>query len=254
MWRAERLLFSLHTTYRSTKKRNIPFFVINLDSRTDRLQRVQEQAKQQDVQFVRMKALTSNDVDDNIITRQWQATLNSKFDRKQDPDALVTLSNGERGCAGSHAQIWERIRHETTPVCIMEDDVMLRENFKHIFNMAMEWVEKNSITAPILYLEHLVAEWKGKGVDLTTTHFMRPITYGWNLGCYVVWPSTVKLLLQNLPMKEPVDNYIAKLMYEGKVNAFGVDPAIARQFCNHCDGDIEHTYAPVGEGGGGEVR
>ena len=68
----------------------MPVYVINLDSRTDQLQRVQEQVKKERIQFSRVKALTSSEVDDKIISRQWQATFNSKYDTKQDPNALVT--------------------------------------------------------------------------------------------------------------------------------------------------------------------
>jgi GR25 family glycosyltransferase involved in LPS biosynthesis len=247
-WRAEMLVLSLrNVVYKSSnvKSSNVmPVYVINLDTRTDRLQRVQEQTKKENIGFTRVKALTSDKVDDKIISREWQATLNSKYDTKQDPNAIVTLSDGERGCAGSHAHIWEMVQHETTPVCIMEDDVMLQKNFNHILKLAIDWVDNNSIENPILYLEHLVAEWKSKGDDLTTTHIIRPITYTWNTGAYMLWPSTVKTLLANLPMNEPVDVFLARLMYNGQINAFGPDPAIAYQFCNHCDGDIVHTFAP----------
>ena len=243
MWRSEMLVSSLRDEMCGGVNA-MPIYVINLDIRTDRLQRVQEQAKKESIKIERVKALRSSEVDDRIISRVWKATLNSKYDSRQDPNAVVTLSDGERGCAGSHVHIWRMIEHETTPVCIMEDDVMLRENFKHMLRMAIRWVESNSIEKPILYLEHLVAEWKSKGDDLTTTHKIRPITYTWNLGAYILWPSTVKILLENLPMHEPVDNFVARLIHDKQINAVGIDPAIAYQFCNHCDGNIIHTFAP----------
>jgi GR25 family glycosyltransferase involved in LPS biosynthesis len=200
----------------------------------------------QAVKLKRIRGLTPSEVDNDVIGRDWKATLNSQFDLRQHPNAVVAFSSGERGCAGSHAHIWKLARNHAGPVCIMEDDIMLRRHFKDLLSTAVKWVtEKSGAPNPILYVEHLVAEWEGDAVvSLTPNYSIRKIRYTWNTGCYVVWPSTIAVLLKNLPMTEPVDVFLARLMYTDKIEAYGVDPAAAYQFCNHCDGNIEHTFAP----------
>lgn len=241
MWRSEQLVSHL-----GHHKTEMPFFVINLDWRTDRLERVQKESIKAGINFKRVQARTAKEVDEKIIKLEWIAKLNAQFDTRQDPRISVKLSDGERGCAGSHAYIWNLIKYEKGPVCIMEDDIMFKENFLHILKQAVARVENNTnLQHPILYAEHLVAEWGDRGSNFTSTHSLRTIAYTWNTGCYIVWPSTVKVLLENLPMKEPVDCYLARLMYHRKINAVGINPSIGYQFCNQCDGDIIHTFEPV---------
>ena len=124
----------------------------------------------------------------------------------------------------------------------MEDDVMLEDNFMSLTNKAIKNIEQKNVPNPILYLDHIVAKWgNGAAQPISDSYKIHDITYTWNTGCYILWPSTTKTILNNMRIEEPVDNFLARLAYYDKINAFGTYPALATQFCNHCDGDIIHT-------------
>ena len=59
------------------KMQKIPFFVINLDTRKDRLERIQKECQREGVNFLRFRGLTSEEVDDskNLC---WDVVLNKE--------------------------------------------------------------------------------------------------------------------------------------------------------------------------------
>ena len=215
---------------------------INLDSRPERRVRLESQLEALDMKATRVRGFHSYEVGQNTIGNTWVADLNSRFDTRQHPERVVRLSSGERGCAGSHAYIWRQNAHAQEPIVIFEDDAMLQPGFKERLMKAIGFINHlNDIVPPILYLEHLVAKWGHQRYKLDSDFEVREVQYAWNLSGYVVWPQTIRVLLENMPMNEPVDNYIARLYYDGKLKAYACNPMIVKQFCTQCDGDILHT-------------
>jgi len=53
----------------------------------------------------RLEAATVADADSRIVTRSWDSSVNCKYDTRTLP-AKLAMSNGERGCAMSHAILW----------------------------------------------------------------------------------------------------------------------------------------------------
>ena len=57
---------------------------------------------------LRFQALKGPDVAETLVTRTWDSTVNSQFDVKTLP-AILHMSPGERGCAASHAHLWQQV-------------------------------------------------------------------------------------------------------------------------------------------------
>ena len=51
-----------------------------------------------------------DEIDAEDVCTQWETTLNSQFDTSYKPHCVLTMSNGERGCAMSHLQLWRKVR------------------------------------------------------------------------------------------------------------------------------------------------
>ena len=91
---------------------NMWAWVINLKHRTDRWQRMVEQAKQHKLVLIRHPAVNPSAgdfVSDEHCVTQWETTLNSNFDGNYVPGCILKMSNGERGCALSHIQLWQKV-------------------------------------------------------------------------------------------------------------------------------------------------
>lgn len=235
------ILLVIHQMTQSLAQEPPQMYYINLDSRPERRRRIEGQLDAINARATRVRAHRTHEVSSRVIGETWVADLNSRYDTRQDPFKLVELSPGERGCAGSHAHVWRQTAQSASPIVIFEDDAMLQPLFRRRLLRAMRLVHQIASKPPVLYLEHIVAKWGDDRFRVESGFEVRSVQYAWNLCGYVVWPSTLRILLDNLPMREPVDNYIARLTHEGKIAAYACDPMIVRQFCTHCDGDILHT-------------
>eukprot|EP00607_Mallomonas_marina_P001548 CAMPEP_0182430326 /NCGR_PEP_ID=MMETSP1167-20130531/39451_1 /TAXON_ID=2988 /ORGANISM="Mallomonas Sp, Strain CCMP3275" /LENGTH=356 /DNA_ID=CAMNT_0024615287 /DNA_START=64 /DNA_END=1130 /DNA_ORIENTATION=+ len=58
--------------------------------------------------------------------------------------------------------------------------------------------------------------------------FLQP-TYLWQLHAYLLTGVGAQILLKNLPVDCPVDNFVAKLIYDGKLKAYAVKEQMVRQ-------------------------
>lgn len=72
------------------------------------------------------------------------------------------------------------------------------------------------------YVKPYEITWKKCG-----KHFLEP-TYLWQLHAYLLSPSGARKLLSSLPVDSPVDNFVARLIYEGKLKVSLFD------VCFHC--------------------
>ena len=216
--------------------------------------------------FKRFEARTGAEAPDNVVTRYWDSRLNSCYDKTTLPHPRVPMTPGERGCAASHAYLWARCARRPDaekPMVILEDDVEFAPNFKAILMKAIEKVEATYAPADrclLLYLGADVAAWSPprnkpahkKHLQNEAHAFFHGATnirsvrllsadYLWQTSSYVVWPAAAKALLSNLPIAEPVDNYISRQILTGTVKARVCVPFLCRQVSAYCDGDILHS-------------
>ena len=79
------------------------FFVINLDSKPDRLEDASKQLHQYGIEFERFSAVMGSELDQSTIEEVYDAKGNAKKYYKE-------MSVGEIGCYLSHIQLWKRIQ------------------------------------------------------------------------------------------------------------------------------------------------
>ena len=107
------------TVHQASNQSNFWGWVINLDHRKDRWEHMVNQAEAQDVSLVRHPAVNpgaGDPVPEEVCVTQWETTLNSKFDHAYKPGCVLKMSNGERGCAMSHIQLWQKVCSRSNPV------------------------------------------------------------------------------------------------------------------------------------------
>lgn len=99
-------------------------FVINLDNRTDRWEKIQESFKDTNIKLIRWSAVNGKNLTDDEISRVSTFFCNN------------FCSNGMIGCYLSHYKLWNYIvENNLDNVLIFEDDAKPTEKFnKNIFN------------------------------------------------------------------------------------------------------------------------
>jgi GR25 family glycosyltransferase involved in LPS biosynthesis len=66
--------------------------------------------------------------------------------------------------------------------------------------------------------------------------------YVWTTVAYVIWPSAARRLLLQLPVNEPVDNWMAGFSASGDVKAYCVRPKIVLQAdAWNVNSDVSHS-------------
>jgi len=214
---------------------------INLQTRPDRKARMEYQFAQQGMPATRFEAKTGENVKDSIIDRVWNTALNARFDPRQAPGSWHEIHDGERGCAGSHADLWLKCVARNCPMLILEDDALLGPldaNFSHTLQCVMKHMTENDPS--FLHLQTTPAVWGDYKGQVTSTMQIRSVKYAWQTSGYIVWPRTAIKLLCHLPMHEPVDNFLSRLAYNDYIRMYTCDPPIIMQY-SATDGDIPHT-------------
>jgi GR25 family glycosyltransferase involved in LPS biosynthesis len=93
---------------------SIPVFVINLDRRPDRLERISEELAKLGLQFTRVQAVDGSQLDPGSAIRPVIARLYN---------GLKNPAKGAVGCFLSHAKVWNHIVSEGIPqALVLEDD------------------------------------------------------------------------------------------------------------------------------------
>lgn len=95
----------------------LPIFYINLDSRPDRRQFMEEQFARLGIRAERVSALTTADVPAELIAYH------------DDPGILWPVSPADLACGLSHQLIWRRMVDEGLPAAlVLEDDALLHDS------------------------------------------------------------------------------------------------------------------------------
>lgn len=220
---------------------NYSIHYVNLAKRRDRRERIEEQLAQHGMSAYRFEAVCGDTVDDAVIGRQWQCGLNACFDSRQHAFAWHELSSGERGCAGSHAALWEICVSDNRPMLVLEDDALFDDSFSvPVLEQAMRHLAQHDPT--LMKLEYSrQTTWGDYCKNITSEGLeIRNVLYNWETGAYVIWPKMAAKLLKLLPMKEPVDNFLARLAYYDDIRMYACYPPLVHQHYGG-DNDIYHT-------------
>ena len=95
----------------------------------------------------RLAALTGADATDDVVTRTWDTSLNSKYDPTTIKKGRVSLTPGERGCSMSHAVLWARCAaqgDEGPPLLVIEDDLILKKNAGETVQKLVKHIEETN--------------------------------------------------------------------------------------------------------------
>lgn len=232
--------------------RDLNAIVISLDRRTDRYEGCCDRLRQHCpwLKFERFSACDGRAtvMSEKDVVIGWNTGKNVVYQKQRsirkgwdDLDSYgvrdLNLSPGERGCAVSHIRSWElclkRAAGTNKPLLVLEDDAAPTPEFTAILEKAMAETPED---AHVLYLGYSqAAEWPR---ELSAN--VVESKYVWTTVGYIVWPAGAKLLLDSLPVDQPVDNFMAQLAADGHLKAYCVRPKVIRQ------ADAWNTNSDVG--------
>lgn len=174
-------------------------FVINLDSRADRLEFIKKQLFSYD--WFRLSAVNGHDltIDDILESGFTPAT------EWLDPMLNRPLTITEIACAMSHFKVWEECIKLDEPVIILEDDVLLERpiNFNEIKNLLL--------SSDVVYLDH--REMFKERTTSVDENFFIPY-YPYLNSAYAISPNTARKLVHSEYKNNifPVDEFFPSLL------------------------------------------
>jgi GR25 family glycosyltransferase involved in LPS biosynthesis len=214
--------------------RKLEGIVINLDRRTDRWEGCQERLKQAcpKLRFSRFRASDgrADVIGADEVVHKWHTGRNIPYQKQRairkgwnDLDSYqekeLELSAGERGCAQSHIRAWKACLEKGAPLLVLEDDAAPTEQFREILQRVLPTVPSD---AHVLYLGYSqAAEWRRQ-----VSEYLVESEYVWTTVAYIIWPAGAQLLLDMLPVDQPVDNFMALACAAGKLKSYCMKPKI----------------------------
>jgi len=121
------------------------------------------------------------------------------------------------------------------PLLVLEDDAAPTAEFTQVLARALVALPAD---ADLLYLGYSqAAEWRREvSPELVESEYV------WTTVAYIVWPKGARKLLSNLPVSEPVDNWMAGLCAFSDVKAYCVRPKIVLQAdAWNVNSDVAHS-------------
>lgn len=164
------------------------------------------------------------------------------FDLCRSGGGWEPLSND----SGSGTDDWYLILEDDAVVAPeYREPVRFRRHLAHLLvSLPSDW--------DILYLGH-AASARGKGRTLKGGLFFKP-SYLWQLHGYILRGKAVQTLLSSLPIRGPVDNFLASLIYDGSLCAYSLQRQLIIQEGNlqhrMADSNIHHSGRSHSSGGG----
>jgi len=228
--------------------------VISLERRPDRMEgctaRLQKNCP--GLQFTRFSATDGRQtaISEAEVGTRWHTGRNVVYQKIRavrkgwnDLDTYqvrsLELSPGERGCSSSHIGAWrhclEMAGDTERPLLVLEDDAAPTPEFAVTLHRALAALPAD---AHLLYLGYSqAAEWRREvSPELVESEYV------WTTVGYIVWPAGARLLLSNLPVNEPVDNWLGGLNAARKLNAYCVRPKIIHQAdAWNVNSDVAHS-------------
>lgn len=238
-----------------------PAVVLNLARRPDRW----EEARQRletigGLFFERIEAVdgeTGAAIPETDVSRSWSTERNWRYVTQVFEGGVdcgymkrqLRLTAGERGCAASHIALWRRcaaaplkegnrnaLLPEDGAMLVLEDDALPKKDFVRRLRLALQ--DLHNEAPDLLFLGYTqAAPWR----RIVSAH-VREAEYLWTTVGYVIWPSGAQKLLANLPVDQPVDNFMANLTAQGTLRCFAIEPLIVQQAkAWGVDADVAHS-------------
>lgn len=216
--------------------------VISLERRPDRMQGCAARLSSRcgGLQYTPFRATDGkiDRVETTEVTRSWHTARNVVYQRQRairkgwdDLDTYreraLELTPGERGCAHSHIRAWQYCLDHAgpngdRPLLVLEDDAAPTQEFCSALNGVWSSIPSD---AGVLYLGYSqAAEWRRK-----VAPGLVEAEYVWTTVAYIVWPAAARILLSQLPVNEPVDNWMAALCATNQFKAYCMAPKIVLQ-------------------------
>lgn len=242
------------TTEVSSELMNLETIIISLERRPDRLEgclkRLQTECAELPCSLFKATDGRETIISEEEVSMNWNTARNVDFQRiratRKGWNDLETyqvrqldLSPGERGCSSSHIRAWrhclESAGDTDKPLLVLEDDAAPTPEFRAILCRALKALPSD---ADVLYLGYSqAADWRRE-----ITEDLVEAEYLWTTVGYIVWPKGARLLLSQLPVNEPVDNWMAGLCAENSIKAYAVRPKIVRQAdAWNVNSDVHHS-------------
>ncbi|GLS83121.1 glycosyltransferase family 25 protein [Paraferrimonas haliotis] len=191
-------------------------FVINLDSSTERLDKVSQECQRLGIEFERVSATRGSDLSDDEMAQYYDAEVNRRHYFKQ-------LNAGEIGCYLSHYFCWKKIVDEGLDYAlILEDDSKLTDELGLLLSkvpkLSRDWdYLKLSTGSNIPAVQQGIDLGDGihlhQGLKLSST----------TTGQFVSAEGAKKLIDTALPIRRPVDKDL-QYWFEKDLRCFVVKP------------------------------
>jgi len=228
--------------------------VINLERRPDRMDGCTARMVKHSPELCCERFRATDGKKDSIrlseVTTSWHTARNVHYQKlraiRKGWDDLDTyqarqlvMSPGERGCAMSHIRAWRYcLDHAGTmerPLMVLEDDAAPVDDFSKILVRSMNAMPEDS---HMLYLGYSQAsEWRRE-----VTPDLVESDYVWTTVGYIIWPAGARILLNRLPIDQPVDNWLATLCANHEIKAYCTRPKIIRQVdAWNVNSDVAHS-------------
>lgn len=189
-------------------------FVINLDSSTDRMNRVSKRLDELNIPFERISAVNGQTLSDEFIS-QITYPYNHFESRVRFPR---TLTKGEIGCFLSHRKCWEKLLESDEQwALIMEDDILISD-LAPKFMLSTDWIppevkvvqlswslqiQKGRIREEVIPIDNIV--------DLVAPLYPEPL----GCQCYIISREFAKAALSlSEKLEAPVDVIIFSPYFE----------------------------------------
>jgi len=221
--------------------------VINLARREDRWKEVENRLQHiKGLNFERLEAVdgTLDPIRASEVGQSWTTAANWHYVTRTFKGGKkcgykvkeLQLTTGERGCAASHVMVWQRCCAWRKPVLVLEDDARPTGTFAKTLSKALKEVRRSS--PHVLWLGYVkAAPWRRK-VGPT----VREAEYLWTTVAYILWPAGARKLLAELPVNQPVDNFMSHLMAARKLRGFAIAPKVVSQAKGwNEDNDVVHS-------------
>lgn len=173
-------------------------FVVSLERSVKRRDRITEMLSNKNIDFEFFNA-----VDGREEKHQFFDNYNNSKRLKRKG---YSLSPGEMGCFTSHYLLWEKCVELNQPIVILEDDVVVHDNFKEIINDIITESERyglirlvSSLSDDLIITSEIFSNFRIVG-------YKKPVlgTQG-----YVISPESAKKLIEaSKEWYEPVDDFI----------------------------------------------
>lgn len=162
----------------------------------------------------------------NVVYQKLRSQRKNWDDLHTYQEKDLVLSPGERGCALSHIRAWKHCldvcSDDDTPLLVLEDDADPTAEFTSNLKNALAALPKDP---HVLYLGYSQAsEWRSE-----ISPNLAESDYVWTTVGYLVWPAGARLMLSQLPVDQPVDNFMADLCARGQMRSYCVRPKVVLQ-------------------------